>query len=45
MGENTSALAQSSVRLFGGVDAGVRYVSNDAGSKTSLQSGNNVSAR
>lgn len=44
-GTCTSALAQSSVTLFGGVDAGVRYVSNDAGSKTSLQSGNNYTTR
>ena len=44
-GTCTSALAQSSVTLFGGVDLGVRYVSNDAGTKTSLQSSNNYTSR
>lgn len=39
------ASAQSSVTLWGGADAGVRHVSNSAGSKTSMQSGNNYTSR
>ena len=40
-----SAMAQSSVTLFGGVDLGLRHVNNDAGTKNSMQSSNNYTSR
>ena len=42
---SSSAMAQSSVMLFGALDLGMRHVSNDAGSKSSMQSGNNYTSR
>lgn len=39
------AAAQSTVTLWGGADLGMRSVHNSAGSKTSMQSGNNYTSR
>jgi predicted porin len=44
-GSTGAAFAHSSVTLFGGLDAGMRHVSNAAGSKTAMQSGNNYTSR
>ncbi len=45
LGLGGAAWAQNSVTVFGGADAGLRHVNNSAGSRNSMQSGNNYTSR